>query len=310
MQLSFKQPDLVRAMPQEKAKPAWLEVLIFLGIFLLVELCTSLVQLVFLLPQALICQRLSKPITAADMMPTLLLSQLASIFLMLLLAKAFRKRQAWTFGFKKRNMGREYIRGAILGLSLMTLMAAIGMLTGSLVVLPGSEGFSLSFLLQFLVIFAGYLCQGMFEEVAFRGYLIPALARKKGHYWMAILVSALLFAAAHLGNPGISFLAFLNLTLFGIFAGIYFVKRGDLWGIGALHALWNFTQGNVWGVLVSGMDPGPTLMISMPIPGKELLSGGSFGLEGGFIATAVLLFAILVVLQTQQKDPAPAKENS
>ena len=47
-------------------------------------------------------------------------------------------------------------------------------------------------------------------------------------------------------------LAFINLTLFGVFASLYFIKRGSIWGIGAFHSIWNLVQGNFWGLSVSG----------------------------------------------------------
>ena len=123
---------------------------------------------------------------------------------------------------------------------------------------------------------------------------------------MGLLVSSLAFSAMHLMNPGITLLPLVNLTLFGIFAGVYFIKRGDLWGIGALHSLWNFTQGNVWGVLVSGNPAGPSLFTAEATNGRFLLNGGKFGLEGGLIVSGILIAGILLALRLPQKDIAAA----
>ena len=75
----------------------------------------------------------------------------------------------------------------------------------------------------------------------------------------------------HLANSGITVLAFLNLTLFGVFASVYFIKRGNIWGIGALHSIWNFVQGNFYGIRVSGIETSCTVLESVTAEGRELI---------------------------------------
>lgn len=57
----------------------------------------------------------------------------------------------------------------------------------------------------------------------------------------AVIANSVIFAALHLLNPGVAPLAIVNLILFGIFASCYFIRRGNIWGIGALHSVWNLT---------------------------------------------------------------------
>ena len=107
--------------------------------------------------------------------------------------------------------------------------------------------------------------------------------------WAAALANALLFAMLHLGNDGVSPLALINLTLFGIFASVYFIKSGNIWGIGAFHSIWNLAQGNFYGIRVSGIVTTCSVLASSRVEGRSLINGGSFGLEGGLAVTVVLL---------------------
>ena len=102
--------------------------------------------------------------------------------------------------------------------------------------------------------------------------------------------------ALHLLNNGIAPLALVNLFLYGVFASLYFLWRGNIWGIAAFHSMWNFAQGNVFGILVSGGDFGVSLLVSVSDPSGALINGGDFGLEGGVAVTVVLTLGIAFVL--------------
>jgi len=119
---------------------------------------------------------------------------------------------------------------------------------------------------------------------------------------VAVILNALFFAALHLGNSGISALAFVNLTLFGVFASVYFIKRGNIWGIGAIHSIWNFVQGNFYGIKVSGMESSCSVFASAMTEGRDLIHGGAFGLEGGLAVTLVLVAGTLFLLTKPAKD--------
>ncbi len=51
---------------------------------------------------------------------------------------------------------------------------------------------------------------------------------------------------------------------------------------------WNWTQGPLWGMNVSGMTIKRTVFTSTP-QGPDLLSGGAFGAEGSLIASALIV---------------------
>ena len=317
MNFQLQMPDMLAEARMHKQKPLWLECLQALGVFLLMEVSVFVASLPITVAGFLFSdffrnysllhgdQALINLLTTINTVLSLLL-QIFPILVVLLFCKRVQKRKAWTLGFKRRTASREYGIGMLAGFLMMTLVAGIAWAAGALQIHPAGNAFKLKNLCLLLLYFVGFLIQAMSEEVFCRGYFIISLGRKRGNMWLAVMISSLLFACLHLLNPGITLTAFLNLTLFGIFAGVYFLKRGDLWGIGALHGLWNFTQGNIWGVRVSGLQTGPSLFLAEARDGMELLNGGAFGLEGGLVTTAVLILGTLILLKLPQKDIAEA----
>ncbi|WP_066377674.1 MULTISPECIES: CPBP family intramembrane glutamic endopeptidase [unclassified Anabaena] len=73
----------------------------------------------------------------------------------------------------------------------------------------------------------------LFEELLFRGFLLPSLTRYLS-VWGAILISALLFAIAHLSLSEI-----LPLTALGIVLGVVYTRSRNLLAPMLLHSLWN-----------------------------------------------------------------------
>jgi membrane protease YdiL (CAAX protease family) len=153
----------------------------------------------------------------------------------------------------------------------------------------------------------GFLLQGLSEELLCRGYFMVSLAARQ-RLIVAVVVSSLAFAALHLANASVLDvpLALPNLFLFGVFTGVYMLKRGSIWGVCAIHSLWNFAQGNIFGIKVSGSTQLPSLLqVSAPNDTWQstLINGGNFGLEGGIAVTIVLGIAIAVTLLLPAAKP-------
>jgi hypothetical protein len=73
----------------------------------------------------------------------------------------------------------------------------------------------------------------VFEELLFRGFLLPSLT----HYmpvWGAISLSSLLFAIAHLSLSEV-----LPLATLGMLLGIVYTRSRNLLAPMLLHSLWN-----------------------------------------------------------------------
>ncbi len=154
------------------------------------------------------------------------------------------------------------------------------------------------------IIALGWIVQASGEELLFRGWLLQVIGARY-RVWLGVLISSLLFSAAHLLNPGISPVAVVNLLLVGVFLALYALRDGSLWGVCAWHAMWNWTQGNLLGFEVSGLrTPGGTLFNLME-SGPDVFTGGAFGPEGGLAVTAVLLVGIGVLALLGRRSTPP-----
>ncbi len=200
------------------------------------------------------------------------------------------KRPVSSMGLRRRHILREYGIGALVGILLISLCVGVCLATGSLTLTVSS--FSPVVWVLFLL---GFLIQGMSEEVLCRGYMMVSVSRKNA-LWLAVLTNSVLFALLHLGNPGIGPLPLLNIALFGALESVYVLKRGDLWGASAIHSLWNFFQGNVFGISVSGTGAGASPLAATMTEGQDWLNGGSFGLEGGLAVTLVVGLALVLMI--------------
>lgn len=195
-----------------------------------------------------------------------------------------------SLGFTRSRILSRYAAGLLIGFVMLSLALGVCILTGSAAIVKNSFH---PFLI--LAFFFGYMIQGMSEEVFCRGFLLQTLSVRNSP-WFAVVISSLLFAILHLFNSGITILAFCNLFLFGVFASVCMWKTGSIWEISAIHTAWNFAQGNLYGIRVSGMSPGPSVFQTVLTESRSLWNGGPFGLEGGLAVTAVLLISIMILL--------------
>ncbi len=222
------------------------------------------------------------------------------ILVSVLYCKLLERRSLRSMGFTKQHCIRDYLTGFVLAIAMMGSAVLIATLGGGL----QFEGFTFKGSVGMLLLFiGGWMIQGLSEEIVFRSYLLVSLGAKHNR-WVAILVSSLLFAAAHLGNQGVTVLSVVNLTLYGAFAAIYFLRTDSVWGIAALHSFWNCAQGNLFGQKVSGIVLDTSLFTFSQKEGYDWLHGGSFGPEGGVAITLVLLIGITVLLLLPQRKTA------
>lgn len=310
--------------PDKKAKPISLELLIFLLVATIATIPQSIISTVivtvFLItsptfqqlvldPSATYESILSASIEITEQIPTwayslLLFGSGAMIIAAILYCKLFEKRKPFTLGFNKRGFITEYLLGALIGFIMISLPVLACHLSGS-VTLQLSENIDPAAIILF---FVAFLFQGMGEEALFRGYLMTSIARRH-KIWVAIIINSVVFSLFHIGNANFSIIAFINITLFGIFASVFMLKRGSIWAVGAIHSVWNFAQGSLFGFNVSGNPKFDTVMEAIPGKVGAILSGGDFGPEGGLGVTVILLIAILLSLLMPTKKSEIAEEN-
>lgn len=319
----FERSVPMQETAQTKKGLLWiLELLVFVAVFLVASIAqgfaTVPMQLVMLFSDkaymAAVASGDVAKLTEASMEVTqrlmesdgymigMLFSDIVMMLIVFLFCRFIQKRKLRTLGFIKKGMLKEYALGMLLGFAFFSVCVLLGVLFGGLKIEGISPEFSIGIFVAYLL---GYMVQGMTEEVLCRGYFLGSYARRYPVY-AAVLANSLLFASLHLLNSGISVLAFINITLFGIFASIYFIRRGSIWGIGAFHSIWNLVQGNFYGIKVSGTPVGNTLFTTQAIAGKSLWNGGDFGMEGSLICTIVLTCGIIFLYTRKNKDAVEA----
>ena len=184
---------------------------------------------------------------------------------------------------------RELGGGLALGFLLFSAMAGVVMLLGGLRI-EGLRGAG-----QIWAMLAMGLTSAVVEEVLFRGVLFRQVEAMLGS-WAALAITSALFGAAHLGNPGSSpFAAFAIAVEAGILLGAAYLLTRRLWLAMGIHAAWNFTQGWVFSIPVSG-GKAPLGLLITSREGPEWLTGGAFGLEASAVAMVAATLAGLVLL--------------
>jgi CAAX protease family protein len=129
---------------------------------------------------------------------------------------------------------------------------------------------------------------GVVEELLFRGILFRLSARLVGT-WGALLFTSALFGLAHLGNRGATLGSSLAIMLeAGVLLGATYAVTARLWLPVGLHIGWNFTEGSIFGMSVSG-NSADTGWVRGSLSGPRILTGGPFGPEASIVAVLVCL---------------------
>jgi membrane protease YdiL (CAAX protease family) len=93
----------------------------------------------------------------------------------------------------------------------------------------------------------------------------------------------------------------INIALIGIILGLIYIITNNIWVVAGIHCMWNYAQGIIYGINVSGIIVSKSLLKSTS-EGSELLTGGSFGAECSIFATIIsLVFIGLIFLYIYKK---------
>lgn len=183
-----------------------------------------------------------------------------------------------------RGSIRETGIGAAVGAGLFTVIVALAAILDVYNIIGGGSFRQLPNILLAAVIVPAFM-----EEMLFRGILFRWLEEFAGS-WVALLTTSALFGIAHIYNPNATwFSSFAIAVEAGVLLGGAYMLTRSLWMPIGLHAAWNFTQGFVFDVPVSGVDSQG--IVEARLSGPELLSGGLFGLEASLLALLVATVA-------------------
>ena len=144
------------------------------------------------------------------------------------------------------------------------------------------------------------LLAGVAEETMFRGILFRLSTKVLGT-WGALLITSALFGAAHAANPGATVGSSLAIAIeAGVLLGSAYAATQRLWVPIGLHIGWNFTEGPIFGMAVSGNSMSAGL-IRGSLSGPRILTGGAFGPEFSIVAVMVCSAAAVYFLRRTVK---------
>ena len=212
-----------------------------------------------------------------------------SAVILLFFVKYFEKTTFEYFGFSKEN-NLEAIKVGT-GLSIFSIVGVVAiLLMSNNISLSLSKDLKIGIIIILAIL---VLMQGFLEEVVFRGYLMTRLAAKKGK-WIAILLSSIFYLVFRMSNPTTSKIDLLNIFLISVVMSLLYWYFDNVLVIAIFHAFWNCISGLVFGFNLSGIKLSDSIFTVAAISDKQILIGGSYGIEGSIIAT--VFFAILGLL--------------
>ena len=220
---------------------------------------------------------------------SVLCSYIFSAGILLFFVKYFEKTTYDYFGFSKENNLVAIKAG--FGLAIFSVVGVVAiLLISNNISLTLSNDFKNGTIIILIIL---VLIQGFLEEIVFRGYLMTRLAAKKGK-WIAIILSSIFYLVFRMSNPTTSKLDLINIFLISIVMSLLYWYFDNILVIAIFHAFWNCISGVILGFNISGIRVSDSIFTVEVISDKQILIGGSYGIEGSIIAT--VFFAILGLL--------------
>jgi len=274
-------------------KYAWLRVLLFI---IGVGIVTSIIQAVGIVI-LMIAETdfkiddfksfISDPENFNYMLLLKFLGLLAALLTVWIFRKYIDRQSFMSLGFSTKKNGKDMIAGFSFGVVLISFGFLFLYFTNYLRVVD--------IIFDVETIFGTFLFfvfVAIHEEVVFRGYILNNLMKSMNKY-VALAISAALFALIHGINPNINFVAIVNLLLAGFVLGASYIHTKNLWLPIFFHLSWNYFLGPIYGFEVSGLEI--KTMIVQEVVGSDLITGGKFGFEGSLILTVLLIIGFFAI---------------
>jgi ABC-type Na+ efflux pump permease subunit/membrane protease YdiL (CAAX protease family) len=227
------------------------------------------------------------------------------ILVYLFIVKKIEKNPLSTIGMPLHSLSavkkaaKSYGKGLLLGFFMISGVYLVLLLTGQL--RPHGIALESASVPLFLAYILMWIPQGASEEIMLRGYMLPRVGAKFGR-GVAVGLTSLLFGLLHAGNVGFSLIALINLILIAVFFALMACYTQEIFTVCAAHTAWNFAQGNLFGMQVSGATGAANLLDTRYSDSSlDWLTGGSFGPEGGLAVSMITVAALLILLLFRHK---------
>ena len=195
-----------------------------------------------------------------------------------------------------RALSESVVGGLALGTLPIVLAIVIMLAVGGL----AWDGVSAS--LQSALLIPTFVVMAFFEEIICRGYLLQNLI-DIGRPRFGIWFSSTIFWLLHALNPAAWSSPIVAVNLFGAGVTLALAYRAsrNIWFPTAAHFGWNFAQGVLFQVPVSGIKTDGLFDVHIVASAPTWLTGGQFGIEGSILATVAELGMSLVLIRVLRR---------
>ena len=200
---------------------------------------------------------------------------------------------------------RDFSKGFLLGFINFLMIFGVLKISGLIDIRLSNLNFGV--LKGMILYFIAFALAAFFEEATNRGYVFQALLEGTG-MWIAVIVISLVFVLGHATNTGF---AWNNAVFFFVHGALYcilYLLTRSIWVPFGFHLAWNWTQGSLFGMNVSGMEIKNTLFLG-EAKGPVILSGGEFGPEGSLISIIISVLFIVVLVKSGWLKPDASRMN-
>ena len=263
-------------------RKGWLRALIFLIIWVLLQIGVTNILYNLLKP---FTQNGNQADPAMSLLLVGFLSFLTSVPAVIVCRKLIDRKTVLSLGFEWKGNSKHAWTGFFSAIFILSAGTLLLILTANL------HFIAFDFYWQDLMIYVLImLLVAVSEELVIRGYILNNLLESFPK-WIALLISATLFALLHLLNPDFNWLSMIGIFIGGFLIGINYIYTKNLWFGIFFHFAWNFFQGPVFGYKVSGLETDS--LLAQNLNGPVWLTGGPFGFEASALASLLILLVFV-----------------
>jgi hypothetical protein len=228
-----------------------------------------------------------------------ILQNVAMVIPVLVFWKVFDRKPFSDMGLTSfRHGAKDFLYGLALGAVTISAVFVVFLLSGQISVTNDflSPDFSWMLIVDLiLMIFVGFG-----EEIFSRGYCMSVLRRS--NITLIFIVPNLIFGLLHVLNKNFGFVPLINIFLVGVLFSLMFYKRGNIWMPIGYHITWNYFQGSIFGLPVSGNEIKG--LYTSKLLSENIFNGGGFGPEGGLLVTLLMVVSIAMFYLLSGKKAA------